>query len=104
MQLSIRNLSSQAVAVEIYAIDPASSSPTAVCPTYSVTITPPDTSATVAPWTRSGGDSDVVAFFAATNDGTGPQNVTKHVPTGTSNVGVRLMDDGNGGLTFTFTG
>lgn len=100
MNLAIRNLSTVTTSIEIYALDPASTSDSPVLPTYSVTIETGDHDARTLPWPRVE-EYGPVTLFAATNDGSGPQNVTEHTPTGASTVQVRLIGDGT---SFQFTG
>lgn len=99
MNLYIRNFSSTFTGnIEIYLLDPTVSEPWPISPTYSGVAT---TTPTVLPWPRSN-NSDVIPLYVATNDGTGPQNITAHVPSGASSILVRLMDNTNGGFTFSF--
>lgn len=100
MNLVVRNLSSVSTAIEIYALDPASTSDSPVLPTYFVPIETGDHDARTVPWPRVE-EYGALTLFAATNDGGGPQNVTEHTPTGASAVQVRLTGDGT---TFVFVG
>lgn len=101
MNLYVRNFSTVFTGnIEIYLLDPSTSEPWPISPTYSgVTTSTP----TVLPWPRST-QSDVIPFYVATNDGTGPQNITAHTPSGVSSLQIRLADDGSGGLVFSFVG
>jgi hypothetical protein len=101
MNLYVRNFSSAFTGnVEIYLEDPSTSTPWPISPTYAGVAT---TANTVLPWPRSP-QGDVIPFWCGTNDGTGPQNITAHTPSGSSSIQVRLLDDGTGGLAFTFVG
>lgn len=93
MNLSVRNLSSVTTSIEIYALDPASTSDSPVLPTYSIAIETGDHDVRVIPWPRVE-EYGPVTFFVATNDGSGAANFDSHTPSGAGTTQIRLISDG----------